>query len=335
VKLVWFSHFVPYPPKGGNLQRSYNLIRQASRSYQITLVALNLLGESPKRLRSHTGELKKYCDRVEIWNLPYRWRGLRWQLEALTSPFFQDPFSCRALYSKALCSRWEQLLREHPGALLHFDSIDLALYASPAKGFRKVLNHHNCESAMAMRRAHQESNPLKKAFLSLQARKLAREEKSICAEFDSNLVVSEQDGALLRANQPSTHTHVVENGVDTGYFQPSPVQGESRTSRTQTARRAWFSESGNSLGWHSPRASRSEFPHASFRRRHATHLREIHFGKERSRSRARVSFVSASFGRQRRVKPKARRVAPIVILSIEVKLERLAYLCRASVAKRS
>jgi hypothetical protein len=28
MKLVWFSHFVPFPPKGGNLQRSFNLILQ-------------------------------------------------------------------------------------------------------------------------------------------------------------------------------------------------------------------------------------------------------------------------------------------------------------------
>jgi glycosyltransferase involved in cell wall biosynthesis len=229
VRLVWFSHFVPYPPKGGNLQRSYNLIRQASRSHQVTLVALNFLGESPERLRSHTDELKKYCDRVEIWEVPYQWRGLRWQLEALASPFFRDPFSCRALYSKELCSRWEQILREHPGALLHFDSIDLALYALSARDFRKVLNHHNCESALAWRRAQQESNLLKKAFLSLQARKLVRMEQSICAQFDSNLVVSEEDGALLRVNQPRTHTHVVENGVDIGYFQPSSVQEEFET----------------------------------------------------------------------------------------------------------
>jgi polysaccharide biosynthesis protein PslH len=224
MKLIWFSHFVPYPPKGGNLQRSYNLIRQASRSYEITLVALNLLGESPDRLRSHAEELKKYCERVEIWELPYPWRGARWQAAALASPLFRVPFSCRALYSRNLRSRWEQVLRDTPGASLHLDSIDLGLFVPATKGFRKVLNHHNCESAMALRRAQREPNRLKKAFLALQARELRRMEKSICADFENNLVVSEEDANQLRAIQPRAHFSVVENGVDTSYFQPAPEQ---------------------------------------------------------------------------------------------------------------
>ena len=229
MKLIWLSHFVPYPPKGGNLQRSYNLIRQASRSYQITLVALNFLGESPERLRSHAEELKKNCERVEFWELPYPWRGARWQVAALASPLFRVPFSCRALYSPDLRSRWEQILRDTPGALLHLDSIDLGLFVPSAKGFRKVLNHHNCESAMALRRAQREPNRLKKAFLALQARELRRMEKSICADFDNNLVVSDEDANQLRAIQPRARFSVVENGVDVNYFQPAQEQEEANT----------------------------------------------------------------------------------------------------------
>lgn len=229
MKLIWFSHFVPYPPKGGNLQRSYNLIRQASRSCEVTLVALNFLGESPERLRSHAEELKKYCERVEFWELPYPWRGARWQAAALASPLFRVPFSCRALYSPDLRSRWEQVLRETPGALLHLDSIDLGLFVPSTKGFRKVLNHHNCESAMALRRAQREPNRLKKAFLALQARELRRMEKTICADFENNLVVSDEDANQLRAIQPRAHFSVVENGVDVSYFQPAQEQEEANT----------------------------------------------------------------------------------------------------------
>ena len=218
---------MPYPPKGGNLQRSYNLIRQASRSYQITLVALNFLGESPEQLRSHMEELKKYCERVEFWELPYPWRGARWQAAALASPLFRVPFSCRALYSPRLRSRWERVLRETPGALLHLDSIDLGLFVPATRGFRKVLNHHNCESAMALRRAQREPNRLRKAFLALQARELRRMERSICADFENNLVVSDEDAKQLRAIQPRANFSVVENGVDTDYFRPSPREEQA------------------------------------------------------------------------------------------------------------
>jgi polysaccharide biosynthesis protein PslH len=226
MKLLWFSHFVPYPPQGGHLQRSFNLIRQMSKSYEIILVALNFLGEPPRQLRSYISEMKKYCESVAIWELPHPWRGLEWWAELLWSPLFQAPFSCRALGSRENLLRWKKTLGEHPGALVHVDSIDLALFAGAANGFRKVLNHHNCESAMAYRRAQREPNPINKAYLWLQARKLAQLERSICNNFDVNTVVSEQDLHLLHARHPSAHIHIVENGVDTDYFIPASSEEE-------------------------------------------------------------------------------------------------------------
>ncbi len=228
MRLLWFSHFVPFPPRGGNLQRSFNLIRQMSNSHEISLVALNFLGEPPQQLLEYSSELKKYCESVEIWELPHTWRGVRWWAELLWSPLFRDPFSCRALCSRLLLSRWEHKLASHTGALLHVDSIDLVLFSGATNGFRKVLNHHNCESAMAYRRAQREPNPLKKAYLRLQAQKLADLERSMCANFDVNTVVSEQDLHLLRANHPRAHIHIVENGVDTSYFIPGSAQEEPR-----------------------------------------------------------------------------------------------------------
>jgi polysaccharide biosynthesis protein PslH len=229
MRLLWFSHFVPFPPRGGNLQRSFNLIRQMSKSHEIFLVALNFLGESPEQLRVSSNELRKYCESVEIWEMPHAWRGARWWAELLWSPILRDPFSCRALCSGRLQSQWERTLAKHAGALLHVDSIDLALFTGATNGFQKVLNHHNCESAMAYRRAQREANPVKKAYLRLQAQKLADMERSICVNFDVNTVVSEQDLLLLRANLPRAHIHIVENGVDTGYFTPGSAQEEAHS----------------------------------------------------------------------------------------------------------
>jgi glycosyltransferase involved in cell wall biosynthesis len=229
VKLIWLSHFVPFPPRGGNLQRSFNLIRQASRSHEIHLLALNLQGEPRTQTEEYAGALRQYCESVEICDLPFPWRGARWWFEAAGSPVFSRPFSSRALFSKAILVRWELLLKGHPDALLHFDSIDLALYADSARNFRKVLNHHNCESAMAYRQAANEKNSIQRIYIRQQAAKLAVEERSLCAIFDINTVVSEQDRKLLEAIQPKGAYHVVENGVDTEYFRTAASDPEAFT----------------------------------------------------------------------------------------------------------
>jgi len=229
MKLLWFSHFVPFPPRGGNLQRSFNLIRQASHQYEIHLIALNLFGERAEQLREHETELKKYCQSVEICDPPFPWRGRRWWAEAICSPFFRLPFSCSTLFSKNILRRWEQLLQVHPEALLHFDSIDLALYSQAAGNFRKVLNHHNCESALTHRQAQSEGNLIHKKYLLIQAAKLVRAERVFCSKFAINLVVSEPDRQLFQVIQPSARYHLVENGVDIHHFVPSNGEAEAHS----------------------------------------------------------------------------------------------------------
>jgi glycosyltransferase involved in cell wall biosynthesis len=133
------------------------------------------------------------------------------------------------LWSPALGQRWQTILAAHQGALVHFDSIDLALYFPPAANSRKVLNHHNCESAMAERRAEKESHPLKRVYLRNQAHKLKRLEQQACHQFDVNLTVSELDTQTLQRQNPQAHCHVVENGTDTDYFHPSDIAVEPNT----------------------------------------------------------------------------------------------------------
>ncbi len=228
MKLIWFSHFLPYPPIGGATQRSYHLIRQAAQRYQLILVLLNPFpgqGNDQEAVRT----FRQWCTEVHFWPTPFRWKGARWWAGLAASVFDPVPFNCRALWSPALESRWRQLLDEHPDALVHFDSSDLALYFPVACGRRAVLNHHNCESAMALRRAELEPNLLKKAYLSLYAERLAKLEARWCGRFAANLVVSERDGQLLRRNCPEAHIHVVANGTDTEYFTPPATEPERGT----------------------------------------------------------------------------------------------------------
>lgn len=37
-KILWLSHFIPFPPKGGN---GYNLIRELSIAHDVTVLSFN------------------------------------------------------------------------------------------------------------------------------------------------------------------------------------------------------------------------------------------------------------------------------------------------------
>ncbi len=41
MKILWLSHLIPYPPKGGVLQRTHNMIKEVSKHHEITLFTFN------------------------------------------------------------------------------------------------------------------------------------------------------------------------------------------------------------------------------------------------------------------------------------------------------
>jgi glycosyltransferase involved in cell wall biosynthesis len=154
--------------------------------------------------------------------MPFAWKGLRWWTGLAANMVQSLPYSCEIYRSRGLLTRWNSILKTHPDAIVHIDSSDLAVYAHAAAGRNVLLNHHNCESAMAARRAALEPNVAKRFAMSSQARKQAALERSLCAQVAVNAVVSAVDGESLRLQCPSAHVHVVENGTDTDYFVPRP-----------------------------------------------------------------------------------------------------------------
>jgi len=227
MKLLWFSHFVPFPPRGGAYQRSFCLLREMATQHEVALVAFNIERKPREQLEEYRSELEKHCRTVEFWDMPLEWKGTRWWAEMTVSPLFRQPFACRSFWSEATDQRWRHLLDAERPDLVHLDSPDLALFVPSASSYRKLLNHHNCESAMAARRAENEPHPLKRMYLWPQAYKLARVEAEMCHQVDANAVVSEQDAALLSERNPRAHIHIVENGTDTTYFQPRQREPEA------------------------------------------------------------------------------------------------------------
>ena len=229
MRILWFSHFVPYPPKGGNFQRSFNLIREVSRTNDVHLIAFDIDRQPDCRLAVAAEKLKQYCDSVEFWKLALPWKSARWWTKMAVAPLMGTPYTCRSFWTPELDVIFRGALDKIRPDLVHFDSPDLALFTGAADGYHKLLNHHNCESVMIRRRSELESHPLKKAFLRDQARKLEKVEANYCSRFDVNAVVSGNDAESLRRHSPNAHFHLVENGTDTDFFAPVAAPEEPRT----------------------------------------------------------------------------------------------------------
>jgi len=222
MNILWLSHNIPYPPKTGVLQRNYNLLREASRHGNIYLVAVFKEDVLPIDfdLDEAKRELGKFCKQIEIIHLPIESSKLALYAVALQSLFTKDPMSINWIKSKGMRKTIRQLCQEHKFDLVHFDTISLAVYKDDTGNAVKILNHHNIESHLIDRRIAYESNPLKRLYYSIEAKKLARYEAELCPQFDLNFTVSELDSERLIETAPGTKADVIANGVDQEYFKP-------------------------------------------------------------------------------------------------------------------
>jgi glycosyltransferase involved in cell wall biosynthesis len=233
LNVLWLSHLVPYPPKAGVLLRSYHLVRETALRNQLDLVAFtqrNLLAPIYEDVDAGLDEaraaLGEYCRSVEFVPLPSdaHARGREWM--ALRSLVAGRAYNEIWATSTSYRRRVEEALERHRYDAVHFDTISLMQYADlvPA-GVATVLDHHNIESHMLVRRAENEENPLKRRYFMLEAKRVQQLEREWCPRVDLNIVCSDVDGERLEEIAPGSTVRTVPNGVDVDFFN-APAGGE-------------------------------------------------------------------------------------------------------------
>jgi len=176
MKILFVSQVVPYPPHGGVLQRGFNLLRELGRHHELHLLAFHHRDvlRTAEAVAESQRVLGEFCASVRYFPLwPKRSRlhlyaGLLAALP-LSYPFSVLAHRCRSL-STQVQSACHNTLRPD---IVHLDTIALAPYRACCGDVPVVMTHHNVESSLMFRRARLERNFLVKAYVSLQARRLA------------------------------------------------------------------------------------------------------------------------------------------------------------------
>ena len=228
MKVLWLSHFLPYPPKGGALQRSHHLLRQIAGRHEVHLVSLNQGKNLPTRaaFEEATGFLQGICKRVEVFPIPSEAAKWRWAAMTMASYVRSSPYDVNWLMNRDMANFLERLSRAETFDLVHVDTIGLYPYVAPFSGTPIVLTHNNIESHMMRRRFEKETNGLYKIYFHRESSKIRRYERDVCSNCALNLVVSDLDGSRLKECAGNVPVAVIPNGVDIEYFQPRKQNGK-------------------------------------------------------------------------------------------------------------
>lgn len=223
MKILWISHVLPFfPPAGGVIQRSYNLIERLSRKNKLYLFAFNQKAwlSSKIEIRKAIEVMNYFCREIRIFELLSD-KSRIFRIYTVMKGFFSKyGYTINWTKSKLLDFEIKRFLSLENIDLIHCDTIGLAEYVKYYFNIKKALDHHNIESCMMLRRAKREKNPLKKFYFYLEGLKLQRYEAKVCHMFDINLVVSKADRKRLLKIAPNAKVEIIPNGVDTKYFKP-------------------------------------------------------------------------------------------------------------------
>lgn len=225
-RILWLSHLLPYPPKGGALQRSFHLLRGAAKFGDVDIVSFRQAALHPdaRAVAAATEALSEYATVRAVFDLTTDRNVLLKGWLQLSSTLTRAPFTIRWNTQREL--RWFLEANGVDYDLVHFDTIGMFQYRRFFPNATWVLNHHNIESDMMARRARRSGLALR-PYLKWEAHRLRAWERRYGSEADAHLVVSELDRDRLHSIIPTANVAVVENPTDCDYFRPSEI------SRTQ------------------------------------------------------------------------------------------------------
>jgi glycosyltransferase involved in cell wall biosynthesis len=220
-RVLWVSHFVPYPPKGGVLQRGYGLVTGVARHLELHLLALNqprllrqTLPSAPDRLGVAVAHLQRHCASVAVSAIPSETLPLGRVLAGGCALVLGRSYTEAWLWSTRLGGWIAEAVRRVKPDIVHFDTVSLAPYMSaiPA-GIPVSLGHHNIESLMMRRRAMRASGKLQTWYLREEARRICRLERVAARRAVLQVVCSDLDAKRLRRLGHRGRIVVAENGV--------------------------------------------------------------------------------------------------------------------------
>jgi polysaccharide biosynthesis protein PslH len=211
--VLFLCHRLPWPPSKGDKIRSYHVLRRLAEHYRVYLGAFV---DDPGDWQ-YLAPVETLCAEVCVRPLP-RW-SVRWR--ALASLMRGEALTV-GVYRDRVMRRWiEGLLSERKLDLALCYSSGVAPFVMAHPQLRRVMDFVDVDSDK-WRQYAQANHGLTCMIYRREARRLAEFERTVAAQFDASVLVSEAEAAFFRQQVPAAADNVygIPNGVDGEYWDP-------------------------------------------------------------------------------------------------------------------
>jgi glycosyltransferase involved in cell wall biosynthesis len=219
LRVVMVDEELPYPPTSGKRIRTLNLTLRLARRHRLTYVChRNADAEEARQAAAffaENGIETRVVDRV----VPPK-SGPRFYLRLAANLLSPLPYSVATHISRELRNALAEIARTQRVDVWHCEWTPYAETLRDIASGNRVVMAHNVESIIWQRYYETESNPLRRWYIGRQWRKFQRFERRVLGEVEHTIAVSDTDARRLCQDFGVESVAVVENGVDTAYFQP-------------------------------------------------------------------------------------------------------------------
>lgn len=226
MKLLWLNAGLLLPlDKGGKL-RTWHLMRHLAKRHDVTYLSF----EEPGQRDEDGAGMREVCSRLEtIPRADVAKRTLAFYAGAARHVMDPLPYAVGKYRSARYAETVRRLLREEAFDAVVADFLPPVVNLPADLAIPSVLFTHNVEAEIWRRHAGNASNPLSRALMAQQWKRMLRFERQALSRFDLVLAVSEADRRTFDRLYPGAlrrPVHVVQTGVDTAYF--TPARGRER-----------------------------------------------------------------------------------------------------------
>ena len=224
MRILWVKTELLHPVDKGGRIRTYQMLRALAKEHQVTYLCLDDGGAAPDAAQRAV----EYCtDLVTVPFHPAKKFQSGFFLDLAGNLFSALPYAIARYRSEE--QRAEVLRLASCSDLVICDFLTPSQNVPSNLGVRTVLFQHNVEATIWQRHASVAPDPVRRAYLRDQWRRMRRFERQECRRFDRVIAVSETDAAAIRDEYGIAHVGSVPTGVDLDYF-VAPVNPSRRGS---------------------------------------------------------------------------------------------------------
>jgi sugar transferase (PEP-CTERM/EpsH1 system associated) len=239
MKLLWLNAGLLLPlDKGGKL-RTWHVMRHLAMRHDITYLSF----ADASQTEADRAGMREVCS--TLLTIPRTDPGKgTWRFYADAAGYIVDgaPYAVAKYRSDAYRAQLKRLIATERYDAIVCDFLPPVANMPSRLPCPTIVFTHNVESEIWRRHAEQATNPMSRFMLTQQWQRMLRFEGAALSRFDLVLAVSEADGRTFERLYPGSlraPVHVVQTGVDTGYFTPSPSAPE-RTHMVFTGSMDWL-----------------------------------------------------------------------------------------------